>query len=134
MSAIQQALLAGGPLYIGQMTVVGSASGFNGWGSSLSGIGAFGTMSPVFSGAKLGSMRRLCSLSGTVDLQIFYGSLVAQNYFTGVRVQDASGVIRTYLSSAASFTTGGSESRWQWGTGSSPVYSSGVQPRSVEIF
>lgn len=56
-----------------------------------------------------------------------------QSCFTGVRVLDRFGTVRTYLTASATFNNSGQTS-WAWGDGSSKVWLGGETARTVEFF
>lgn len=63
------------------------------------------------------------------------GAAYAQDAFTGVVVEDGTGVNRTYFTADATFSAG-ANSVWSWGTGSNRVWTSGDvgEQRSFHLF
>ncbi len=128
LAALQQVFSAG------NVTVGNPSGSTNGYGTSGSGIGTGGsyTGGATVRGA---SIERILSINSVNDFQIQLDGVRTQSFFTGVRVQDGTGVTRTYLTAAATFATG-SDSTWSWGTGSSQVWAPGDvgEVHAVEIF
>ncbi len=133
MSGINHILLGAGPIYQGLLTP-GFASGFYGYLTDLGGAGSLNPSGPSIRGK---SIRRACSLPSTHDFTFWLAGTTgaSQSLVSGLRVLDQSGVLRTYLTSAATYAVGGSDITWTWGTGSNPVWNSGVSgAKTFEVF
>lgn len=63
------------------------------------------------------------SQSGTLDLLIILDAAgLGQNYFQAIYAQQPAGGVRQFLTSAATYASGGGLSRWSWGTGTNLLY------------
>lgn len=67
---------------------------------------------------------------------VILGTGIPQAFFRSVVVQSTAGTIRSYASSAATFSSGvgigGNQSQWLWGTGSSKVWTAtSPSPRAL---
>lgn len=98
---------------------VGTSGGVYGYNA-----GDFGSLTP--SSAFGSTVNLLYANPGGQDFLLNLNGVHAQSLFSHITVEDGTGIKRTYLSSAATFSViGGTETQWAWGDGSSPVWSSG---------
>jgi hypothetical protein len=124
-------LVSGASLALMEITVSTPGSGFFGYTTAGSGLGAAGTCTGLCS-VRGASIERLGSF-GTIEFQVQLNGTNPQNRFTGVRVEDSTGAIRTYLSSAASYSQG-SDALWSWQDTTAVYPSDGPTLRTVEFF
>ena len=111
----------------------GPGAGFFGYNTDPLVGSSFGSLT-VTAGQlpPVGNLIRLLSVPGSIDLELDMqsGGTVPQNSFLCLYVQDLSGVVRQFLSSAATFSGG----LWTWGTGSNPVWNASVVGANRNVY
>lgn len=139
MSGIHNIILAGGAPILSLVVTTGvNAGGSTGYSTAASGLGAAGSVTSGTAILRTKNIQRILSRDVTIDFQIELDTVVAQSFFTGVRVMKWDGSYSTFLTAAATFSTG-SDTIWQWGSGSGAtiVWRSADAPqagRVVEFF
>lgn len=126
MTGVAGALVAGRTSKLYSVTIgTGGASNF---GYSSGGFGAISDTS--IAGRSIITLAT--DETGATDFTLtINGAAVSQGYIHKVEVQDTSGSVRTYFTSAATFGPGNT---WTWGTGSNRVWTSTTpSPRSATI-
>jgi hypothetical protein len=144
MSAMQQVLMAGDGLRLVVNVNVEVETSF---GFGVTGQAVGGGSTTVISGgfrSSAGTPVGVCIMISNTGSNDFHVALntssgaPAQNFFNGVNVWDQSNTKRTYLTSAANYSTSAvcsnPTAHWTWGTSSNSVWTAGGVVRRVEFF
>ena len=124
----------------GTIVVTTAAPGGSTFGASngvVQGSSVFGTISNPQNLSPGGSIIGQFDSSPGVDFELLTDSGVAagQGAFTQLVVDLDAGGTRTLTSASATYSFGGANRKnsWKWGTGSSPVWTSGGHTRNVAM-
>lgn len=113
---------------------IGNNSSFYGfnradaWGGISADLFRGKTIENIFSGTQVGSQ---------FDIQIVIQTVVPQNFFGVLQVQDSAGVIRTYSSVSATYSTFGSSpvlTAWVWDSNNPVWTSTSPSPRALALY